>query len=263
MKLVIDEKLKHRLVGVSVILSLGAIFLPAMMKKSSQRLEHNFSVNVELPPKPGVPKVAVIDEEQMFKTIKVAKVDIQPAAKEQRDKDLEKEDFIASAPISVNQDPVMPVAKIEPASKIELVDEPIAKPLELALNDAAKNAVKKQITVAANKPVKIAKVAVKAVKVKVAPKIALAKVKKTPAIKKGIYAVQLASFAKLSNAQALVSKLKGMGHKANYTRIEGKNGVMYKVFVGHSPVKNNVVKLKTQLASAMQLNGMVVNTGVS
>lgn len=32
MKLVIDEKLKHHLVGVAVVLSLGAIFLPAMMK---------------------------------------------------------------------------------------------------------------------------------------------------------------------------------------------------------------------------------------
>lgn len=79
MKLVIDEKLKHRLVGVAVVLSLGAIFLPAMMKKSSQRLENHFSVKVQLPPKPTTPNVAITNEKEMFETIKVAKVEIPSA----------------------------------------------------------------------------------------------------------------------------------------------------------------------------------------
>ena len=70
MKLVMDEKLKHRLIGLAVIISLGAIFAPAMMKKSSQRLESNFSVNVKLPPKPLAPDVVMTDEKEMFKTIK-------------------------------------------------------------------------------------------------------------------------------------------------------------------------------------------------
>lgn len=82
MKLVIDEKLKHRLVGVAVVLSLGAIFLPAMMKKSSQRLENNFSVKVQLPPKPTTPDVAITDEKEMFKTIKIAKIEIPPAVEQ-------------------------------------------------------------------------------------------------------------------------------------------------------------------------------------
>lgn len=227
MKLVMDERLKHRLVGIAVIVSLGAIFLPAIMKKSSQRLEGNFSVNVQLPPKPLAPHVAVTDEDQMFKTIKVSKKT-----------NLDKEDFI----------PAVPVAQVEtaPAS------------IEPAL--AAKTAVKKEIKVAANKPVKSA---VKAVKAKVAVKPVIAKINKTPTIKKGIYALQLASFSKLDNAQALVSKLQHKGYKANYTQVAGRKGLIYKVFVGHSPNKNNVLKLKNQLATAMQLNGLVVNTGVS
>jgi DedD protein len=81
--------------------------------------------------------------------------------------------------------------------------------------------------------------------------------------KKGLYAVQLASFSKLANAQALVTKLQRKGYKANYVKTVARNGTIYKVYAGHSPVKSDVVKLKTQLASAMQMNGFVVNTGVS
>lgn len=265
MKLVIDEKLKHRLVGVSVILSLGAIFLPAMMKKSSQRLDGHFSVNVQLPPKPVAPNVAVTDEEQMFKTIKIARVQQLSAAAStaQATTNEAKDDFIAAAP--VQDDLVIPVAKVERAP------DSIEKPLELALlNNAAQNAVKHGIKVAANKPViqavKPAKAPAVVAKVNVArpaSKPVVAKAVAKPAIKREIYAVQLASFSQLANAQALVTKLQQKGYKASYTRIAGRNGAIYKVYAGHSPIKNNVVKLKTQLASAMQLNGFVVNTGVS
>ena len=34
MKLVLDERIKHRLVGIAVILSIGIIFTPALFKKS-------------------------------------------------------------------------------------------------------------------------------------------------------------------------------------------------------------------------------------
>lgn len=266
MKLVMDEKLKHRLVGVSVILSLGAIFLPAMMKKSSQRLESNFSVNVQLPPKPTAPNVAVTDEEQMFKTIKVAKAQILPSTQTQTKPVVNsvQEDFIASTPIQKNE--VTSVAKAESNS--------IEKPIELALlNEAAQNAVKQNVKVAvikpATKPEKPGSAAVTVAKVKVvtpspvAPKTITAKAAPKPESKKGIYAVQLASFAQLANAQALVKKLEQKGYKASYTRVAGRKGAIYKVYAGHSPNRDNAVKLKVQLASAMQLNGFVVNTGVS
>jgi DedD protein len=275
MKLVMDEKLKHRLVGVSVILSLGAIFLPAMMKKSSQRLESNFNVNVQLPPKPMAPNVAVTDEEQMFKTIKVAKVQLPTVSKVKPITSSGKESFGAAT--SIKDDTIVSVAKVEPAP------ESIEKPIELALNNAANNAVKNEIKVASVGPidpvrpvipvkpvrpvktaaVTVAKAKVVAPKPVIAPKQTVAKVDTKPEVKKEIYAVQLASFAKIGNAQALVSKLQQKGYKANYTRVTGRKGVIYKVYVGHSPIKDSVVKLRTQLASAMQLNGFVVNTGVS
>ncbi|CAM4443790.1 MAG: Cell division protein DedD [Legionella sp.] len=272
MKLVMDEKLKHRIVGVSVILSLGAIFLPAMMKKSSQHLESNLSVNVQLPPKPIAPNVAVTDEEQMFKTIKIAKVNIKSAASQKADK----EDFIAAAP--VHEEPSMPVATVEPMPAAVAIE----KPIELALSNAVQATAHKEVKVVQAKveqpivkpapvvkPVQVAaqqviKRKVNVVKPKMPAKPVVAQVvAKKPAVKRDIYAVQLASFSKLANAETLVHKLQGKGYKASYVRIAGRNGAIYKVYVGHSPIRDNVVKLKTQLASAMQLNGFVVNTGVS
>lgn len=241
MKLVMNEKLKHRLVGLSVILSLGAIFLPAMMKKSSQRLEGNLSINVQLPPKPAAPNVAVIDKEQMFKTIKVAKVHITPPA--------------SSTPSIASLDKKGVESTGLHVAKVDATAASVEKSIELALNEAVKQEAKKEIKAAAHKPVKLAKAVVS--------KSIIAKAPRNIPIKRELYAVQLASFAKLSNAQALVGKLQHKGYKANYIRAAGKNGVIYKVYVGHSPIKNNVVKLKTQLASAMQLNGFIVNAGVS
>lgn len=259
MKLVIDEKLKHRLVGMAVVLSLGAIFLPSMMKKSSQRFENNFSVNVKLPPKPTAPNVVMSDEKEMFETIKVAKVEIPPVL-DQKGSDLDKEDFIQS--VQAVDDAGIRVAKSEPTPNRE-----VAKPIELALNNGAKIAAEKQINEVAKKPVKLVK------PVKVQTQMATKKVVSAPVIakanenrsvsQKNIYAVQLASFAKFSNAQALVSRLKSQGYKANYLKTNGTRGVIYKVYVGHSPVKSDVIKVQTQLASVMQLNGLVVNTGVS
>ncbi|HHF7366548.1 TPA: SPOR domain-containing protein [Legionella bozemanae] len=264
MKLVIDEKLKHRLVGVAVVLSLGAIFLPAMMKKSSQRLENNFSVKVQLPPKPTTPNVAVTDEKEMFKTIKVAKIEIPPVV-EQKKSNQGKEDLIQSVQVADNT--VVSVAKAE-ASRPAAA----AKPIELALSNAAQDVIKKQMKVVAAtapakpatdvKPIKpVANISPKTIK---KPVVAQVNTNiNTKNYKKNIYAVQLASFSKLANAQSLVSKLRGKGYKASYIKTAGRQGVIYKVYAGHSPVKSDVMKLKIQLASAMQLNGFVVNTGVS
>ncbi|STY29064.1 Sporulation domain-containing protein [Legionella wadsworthii] len=254
MKLVIDEKLKHRLVGVAVVLSLGAIFLPAMMKKSSQRLENNFSVKVQLPPKPTTPNVAITNEKEMFETIKVAKVEI-PSAPEQKKYSLAKEDFIQS--IDSTNDAAVTVAKKESAPK----HDPAIKSVELALNNAAQNVVKKQIKVAAVKTIKpIVSESTRTIKQSTVAQVN----KKTNTFnRKSIYAVQVASFSKLANAQSLVNKLQSKGYKASFIKTSGRQGSIYKVYAGHSPVKSDVMKLKVQLASSMQLNGFVVNTGVS
>lgn len=245
MKLVMDEKLKHRLIGLAVIISLGAIFAPAVMRKSSQHLENNFSVNVTLPPKPVAPNVAVTDEKDLFKTIKIARVTIPSVPEEKNSSELVKAEPIKSDQVLSAKESV--VAQIAPELKLASVKH--------AVNESAK----KTVQLAAIQPVK--KAVTVALKQKVVAKVAMNRAK--PLMKQEVYAVQLASFSQLSNAQALVNRLHSKGYKASFTKTTGKQGAVYKVYAGHSPRKNEVAKLKTQLASAMQLNGFIVNTGVS
>lgn len=255
MKLVMDEKVRHRLVGLAVIISLGAIFAPALIKKSSQNPESNFSVNVKLPPKPLPPNVVVTDEQEVFKTIKVAKTEIPPISVEKQSTNL-----VKAEPITSGMDGTIKasgIAKVEADSTHSIKLEPI----KLAVNKAANATAKKVVTLASAKPVKVTPVST--AKKGTNKKVNTVKVAAKPVIKRDMYAVQLASFAQVSNAQALVNRLKSKGYKANFIKSNSRNGVVYKVVVGHSPVKNDVIKLKTKLANAMQLNGFVVNTGVS
>lgn len=78
MNISIDERTKHRLTGLVVVLAVAIIFVPAMVKKSNQRLEENIHVSVQLPPKPSAPKVAIADKQAVFDTVKVAKVELPP-----------------------------------------------------------------------------------------------------------------------------------------------------------------------------------------
>lgn len=254
MKLVIDEKLKHRLIGLAVIVSLVAIFAPAVMKKSSQNLVTNYSVHVRLPPKPSAPNVVMSDEKELFETIKVAKVHIPEVSSESQLPELATMEAIKS------DSALQPIHEL--ASNADNKEQ-------AALNESVIPAIKSQ-----------AKIALKAAVVKAAPVVAVIKkpalkinkaihrpIAKKVAVKAlakaDIYAVQLASFAQLANAQALVNKLHSKGYKASFTRIKGQQGPIYKVYAGHSSNKTAVLKVKTQLASAMQLNGFIVNTRVS
>ncbi|CEG56695.1 SPOR domain-containing protein [Legionella fallonii] len=270
MKLEMDEKLKHRLIGLAVIISLGAIFAPAMMKKSSQSLDHNMSVNIKLPQKPIAPDVVLSDEKEMFKTIKVAKVEIQPVPEGRQLTEMVKAEPVRSATFKDKQ-----AEEIAKAVESEIKAEPV----HLALNEAANHTAKKIIKTArvqsiaqsmpAKQPIKVATIVRPSSKqpTKISRPVVnkqIARVNKKTVTKKDIYAVQLASFSQLANAQALINKLRVKGYKANFVKIPtGQGNAVYKVYVGHSPRKTDVLRLKTQLASAMQLNGFVVNTGVS
>jgi DedD protein len=274
MKLVMDERLKHRLIGIAVIISIATIFAPAMMRKSNQRIERDYSVKVKLPSKPASPDVAVTDESEMFKTIKVARVDIPQVANTKQVSD----DVKAETLNPEQKTSALPAA---PATSAQQVKESRAQesdkskePVKLALNDTPQALAKAEVRAdepPANpaKPVSpalakpkmnpIAKPVIKPVKaVRTITKVAV-----RPTIKKEIYALQLASFSRLSNAQALVNRLKSKGYRANFVKLATKNGPVYKVYVGHSPKREDVLRLKIQLASAMQINGFVVNTGVS
>jgi DedD protein len=265
MKLVIDEKLKHRLIGLAVVISLGAIFAPAMMKKPIQNLENNYSVRVQLPPKPSEPHVALADEREVFKTIKISKVHIPEVSAESQLPELAKAEVLHSDVIASRESPSI---EEQPADKAGV------ESINSALEHVAQNTVK-QAQLAVNKPrigantKAVAYGSVKTIQkssglLHTQPQaIKVANRTQSRLTPKELFAVQVASFSQLGNAQSLVNKLHSKGYKARFTKVAGKHGVTYKVYAGHSPQKMDVIKLKTQLANAMQLNGFIVNTGVS
>ncbi|MFI4918271.1 MAG: SPOR domain-containing protein [Legionellales bacterium] len=222
MKLVIDERLKHRLIGLAVIISLGVIFAPAVMRKSNQHLEGTFSMNIKLPPKPALPEITAVDKTELFKTIKIATVDIPDVSAKKQVSALIKAERIT---------PKLAVAA--PGSK--------SKPVLLALNHSAK-----KTTVAVKKSIP-----------KPTSRKALVKVTTNH------FVVQLASFNQISKAQTLINQLRDKGFKGSIVKTAAPEGTIYKVHVGHSQNKQDVDKLKIQLASTMRLNGFIVNTGVS
>jgi DedD protein len=242
---------------------LAAIFAPALIKKSNQGPEGNFSVNVKLPPKPLPPDVVVTDEQEVFKTIKVSKVEIPSEVPHD-----ELPRLVSAEPIST--------APVRASSTKALAEERNIKKTvfsssssTLAINAAAKSKAKQTVAIAAKQPVTPKHVVAKVDKPKPVAKVSRVASKSTlkPAnkalAKKDVYALQLASFSQVANAQSLVNRLRSRGYKASLIRTTSRTGPMYKVFVGHSPDRNQVLKLKTQLSQAMQLNGFIVNTGVS
>lgn len=244
MKLVLDERVKHRIIGLAVILSIGAIFAPAIVKKSNQRFDGNVSVSVQLPPKPLPPKVAMPDEKAMFGTVKVAHVELPAMPDEKMIVKIAKAESLS--PMNDVRLPVVAKANIDvpslPKAKATRVSKPVATKI------AAKKVVK-------NIPMPKAKVVAKNNK-KMVPVTA-------KALAKGRYAVQLATFSQQRNADSLVSRLRGKGYKATYNKIITREGAVYKVIVGHTDKKEQARVLQKQLASVMQIRGFIVETGVS
>lgn len=293
MKLVIDERVKHRLIGLAVILSIAAIFAPAIMKKSNQRIDGNMSVSVELPPKPLQPDVAMTEKNAMFENVKVAHVELPEVAEEQ------------PAPALAKAEPLSQVKEINYRT-VEPVDQNFAQAQE-SLNVDSENfaredrpdvvektaavsatinttnvAVVHKIAKAETFPLKIkpkAKVVAKnnkpvkpAAKLVAKPKLSVAKPKPItkPAIKKtaknavptkGKYAVQLATFTSLRNANSLLSKLRVKGYKASFNKVKTSEGIVYKVVVGQVQKREQAQLLQKKLASAVQIRGFIVPTG--
>jgi DedD protein len=115
--LMMDERVKHRLTGVVVIIAIAIIFVPAMIKKSNQRLSENINVSVKLPPKPILPDVAVAQEKAVFNTVKVARVDVPVVNTNVASTQLAKNDVVAPSLNRVSSSSSLHVAtKVIPLS---------------------------------------------------------------------------------------------------------------------------------------------------
>ncbi|KTC78282.1 Sporulation domain-containing protein [Legionella brunensis] len=251
MKLVMDERVKHRLIGLAVILSIAAIFAPAVIKKSNQRIDDNVSVSVQLPPKPTPPKVAMPEEKEMFETVKVAHVEIPDVPEDIANSTLAKAESLSQLnDVKQAIEPMVAKAKIEPSRVVKqkpaMITAATTKATTTKVATKKAPSVKPKIVASIKKPTTIAK-----------------KPTANMATGKGRYAVQLATFSKRQNADSLVSRLRAKGYKASYNKVNTAQGTVYKVIVGQGHPKEQAQRLQQQLASVMQIKGFIVTTGVS
>lgn len=264
MKLVIDERAKHRIVGIAVLLSIVVVFAPAILKKSQQRFEESVSISVKLPPKPKLPDVAVREPKALFQAVKVARVDIP------KDRQIpQPQTIIAKAqPLSALPATIASDISTKKAEVLSLNTEPseLVQAINSNLTTHITAAVKPNVVVAqqaASKPKVVSPSAVKSSPgvVHVPAKI-VSQQQPIAHPNNQAYRIQLGSFAQKNNAIALVNKLKAKGYSANYYPVTVKGLVYYKVIAGNAVARDKAQQLQRQLAQAVQLNGFIVPRGV-
>lgn len=249
-----DEKMKHRVIGIAVLMSIALIVVPAMVKKSNQRLDRNLNLTLNLPPKPKYPAVQAPKPETLFKEMKVAQVKLQGITENQRPITVSKAESLSGQTMATRS-----VIQKSPMLPHTVVVAKVDKPIKRVVNQ--KPLVNTRITAAQRvvpvKPTVVAKAAM--IQPKQQRVVAIVKhtapVKRLP--KSEIFAVQVASFAREDNAVSLVRSLQQKGFKASYDR----QGVQYRVLVGELGQRHEAKYLQQRLASAAQLSGFIVKVG--
>lgn len=229
-----DEKVKHRVIGLAVLLSIAIVFIPAMVKKSNQRLDKKMNFSINMPDKPKFPEVAAEKPKAMFNEVKVAHVVIKEVDSKKN---------------------VLKVADVRSLSG-ELLAMQTSLPTIITKENtviAKSNVLKeqqkiKQVIVSQSKPKAV--VGVKQILTQVLAK-------KEKGLKSEIFSVQLAAFLQEQNAATLVQILKQKGYKASYDR----RGKLYRVLVGTMNQREQAKNLQKDLNNKTQLSGFIVKTG--
>lgn len=238
MKFTMDEAMKHRLVGIAVIVSIALVFLPAMIKKNNQRLEEKRIV-VELPVKPPQPQVATVDKTKVFEQTHVAHVN------------LDTQKVLHEADDHVKQHPIAKPTSIKMVSSLSY---PIgsAKPLSVGPEQPIKPSPSTNLNVA-KRPVKAKTQHLEVAQVKKHRAIHQAKL--SPATKP--FSVQIGVFSDNKNALSLKQKLSSQGYQSRLvkTNVHGKKAV--KVLVGSLASMEEARVLKIKLAKQAHLQGFV------
>lgn len=223
MKFIMDERVKHRLIGVAVIVALGAIFAPALLHKTDSPVEDKVNIAVTLPPKPVQPKPILVEN----------KNEITQAIPNE----VPSENDELLPPVTVALKPPKALSDIQIAMKQELIRAQKLKPNQKS--NTSPSSASPSLSSKKN------------------PGISTAKINAN----NGKYAVQLATFQQQSNAVTLINKLKNKGFKATINKVTSNNGPIYKVLVGQVQNKMQAQNLKEQLARIMHLQGFVVAIG--
>jgi len=217
----IPEQAKYRLTGGIILILIAVVVMPNLMRKSNQRFEENLSMHLQVPPRPASPSLNIPTAQQVFKKIKPVEVDVPKIAKREVQINLDKAHHLNYASY-VSHIPEQ--AAVESKPKI-VKSEPTIKPeVKIA------STVKKQTQLNQD-------------------------------LGNKLYAVQLASFAHVENANFLIQRLKKLGYNAQFSQLPGKSGPIYQVSVGKLSDRQKAIALQKQLAQNLQIEGLIITKG--
>lgn len=299
MKMVFNEKIKHRLVGVLVIISLGVLFAPAIIKKSQlhQQILH---VRMSIPKKPEMAQLAIPQKSEVFERVKVA-------ANAQKsvivtDKESSHVLPIPKSTTKAVVEPIPHLSKLETkmaanshnhssiaASPIQQNKVTVFNKKEITLRETEKKRAQADLKHSAalqdshstHKQIKredkhdmthvaiVNKPKTRSIALKQKPKIeSHASVKKLVINrlnqqKKSGYSIQLAYFTNESNAKSLLNQLKKKGYPAHIDVVKNKQRVFFKVVVGPASDRHQIEVIQKKLADAVNLKGYIIKNGVS
>jgi DedD protein len=228
------DQTKNRIVGLMVLFSIVAIFLPALMKKSNYRLDETMNVSVRMPKHPSPPQVNVPSKTELFANQEIPELPVETIP-------------VKSIIQTVQAEPISPLTNVSNP----LITEKIVLPAVNSLIQSQKKLVAIDEVIKQQTPVLVIK--------KQAP-VGITSILTS---KSALYAVQLATFSQEQYAKNLIKQLKAKGYKPVCVKINGKNGYLYKVLVGNLQKREEATNLQKELATRVQLKGFIVNKGVS
>lgn len=259
-KIELNEKMKHRIIGLAVLLSIAAIFMPAIVKKSTQRNEREISLNLKLPQRPIYPQLS---ESQQADSLKEDIAQLEDEIEISLENDITNTTVVNVAkaePIDLDAlsgEEQIIISEKKAESSMEKKDS--SQSQNIAANNVATVEQHKDVAPRQMTELKRDTVAAPALK---AQQPAVAKIEKPGSRLAGNFSVQLGSFSMQSNADALVKQLKSQGFSAKIKKVKTQKGYVYKVYVGHAVSRLHAEKLKERLAENTKLKGLVVS-GVS
>jgi len=232
----VDNRLKQRLVGAVVLVSLVAILVPMIL--DGQKEHGTVIVKTNIPPKPDHQfnsKVIPLDDEPARPEQEPARRVIETPSPPARAKPASTPRSAAALPAKTPPAEAAPAAA--PRSGVDLVEKSAPAGAPPAAT-ADRSAVRKSATESGKAPLAEAS-----------------------GLRTGIdaWVVQVGSFSSEKNALALRDRLRGKGYRAFVERLEAGEGVVFRVRVGPELDPSRANEILGKLEKDAKLKGIVVH----
>lgn len=195
-----DISLKQRLVGASVLVALGVIFIPMILERSSD--DESLTVRMEIPAKPDIDFKNRLDDPPVIEEVEW------PESVEQATAEIRAENTAGQPPAEA-----LPEAVRAPEPEAApLAPKPTARNLPPSVKSPKAAATPQQWIVQLGSFSKETNALVMADKLKAAGYKAFVKTADTPAGR--VYRVRIGPMTERTAAQQMVARLSGQGYKA-------------------------------------------------